>query len=70
MELSVSVQLVCSCTDYHKLWDVIGDQAAVNQIKTIDDAQAASQHLLRYALNNHTTDNVTVVVIRFKNQQS
>lgn len=52
-----------------QLWDVIGDQAAVNQIKTIDDAQTASQHLLRYALNNHTTDNVTVVVVRFKNQQ-
>ncbi|KIK67432.1 hypothetical protein GYMLUDRAFT_37555 [Collybiopsis luxurians FD-317 M1] len=50
------------------LWDVIGDQAAVNQIKAFDDAQAASQHLLRYALNNHTTDNVTVVVVRFKNQ--
>ncbi|KAJ4483428.1 phosphatase 2C-like domain-containing protein [Lentinula aciculospora] len=51
------------------LWDVIGDQAAVNQIKTMGDAQTASQHLLRYALNNHTTDNVTVVVVRFKNNQ-
>jgi len=50
------------------LWDVIGDQAAVNQIKTMNDAQTASNHLLRYALNNHTTDNVTVVVVRFKNQ--
>ncbi|KAJ3790730.1 phosphatase 2C-like domain-containing protein [Lentinula aff. detonsa] len=51
------------------LWDVIGDQAAVNQIKTMNDAQSASHHLLRYALNNHTTDNVTVVVVRFKNNQ-
>ncbi|KAJ3896274.1 phosphatase 2C-like domain-containing protein [Lentinula edodes] len=52
------------------LWDVIGDQAAVNQIKTMDDAQSASHHLLRYALNNHTTDNVTVVVVRFKNNNN
>ncbi|KAL0581877.1 mgpp2cl-1, protein phosphatase 2C-like protein 1 [Marasmius crinis-equi] len=52
------------------LWDVITDQAAVDTIRDIEDAQAASQKLLKYALSHHTTDNVTVVVIRFKKQCS
>ncbi|TFK44694.1 phosphatase 2C-like domain-containing protein [Crucibulum laeve] len=48
------------------LWDVVNDQNAVELIRDIDEAQAASQKLLKHALANHTTDNVTVVVIRFK----
>ncbi|KAL0072353.1 mgpp2cl-1, protein phosphatase 2C-like protein 1 [Marasmius tenuissimus] len=52
------------------LWDVINDQGAVDLIRDIEDAQAASQKLLKYALSHHTTDNVTVVVVRFKNQRS
>ncbi|KAG7098510.1 hypothetical protein E1B28_000454 [Marasmius oreades] len=50
------------------LWDVISDQGAVDLIRDIEDAQAASQKLLKYALSHHTTDNVTVIVVRFKNQ--
>uniref|UniRef100_A0A0W0FGS3 PPM-type phosphatase domain-containing protein n=2 Tax=Moniliophthora roreri TaxID=221103 RepID=A0A0W0FGS3_MONRR len=48
------------------LWDVINDQAAVDLVRDIEDAQVASQKLLKYALSHHTTDNVTVIVVRFK----
>lgn len=50
------------------LWDVISDQGAVDLIRDIEDAQAASQKLLKYALSHHTTDNVTVIVVRLKKQ--
>ncbi|KAJ7462310.1 phosphatase 2C-like domain-containing protein [Mycena galericulata] len=49
------------------LWDVTSDQAAVDLIHGIDDAQVASQTLLKDAMANHTSDNVTVLVVRFKN---
>ncbi|KAK0455425.1 phosphatase 2C-like domain-containing protein [Desarmillaria tabescens] len=49
------------------LWDVASDQAAVDLIRDIDDAQLASQKLLKYALSHHSSDNVTVLVVRFKN---
>lgn len=48
------------------LWDVISDQGAVDLIHEVEDAQYASQKLLKYALSHHTTDNVTVMVVRFK----
>ncbi|KAJ7925305.1 phosphatase 2C-like domain-containing protein [Mycena leptocephala] len=48
------------------LWDVTNDQAAVDLIHGIDDAQVASQMLLKDAMANHTSDNVTVLVVRFK----
>ncbi|KAK0195207.1 phosphatase 2C-like domain-containing protein [Armillaria mellea] len=49
------------------LWDVASDQVAVDLIREIDDAQLASQKLLKYALSHHSSDNVTVLVVRFKN---
>ncbi|KAF8908754.1 phosphatase 2C-like domain-containing protein [Mucidula mucida] len=49
------------------LWDVASDQAAVDLVREISDAQTASQKLLKYALSHHTTDNVTVCVVIFKN---
>ncbi|KAF8906546.1 phosphatase 2C-domain-containing protein [Gymnopilus junonius] len=48
------------------LWDVIGDQPAVELIQDTEDAQQASLELLNHALSHHTTDNVTVMVVRFK----
>lgn len=54
-------------TDYfQQLWDVIGDQAAIELVRDIEDAQQASSILCQHALSHHTTDNVTVVVVRFK----
>ncbi|KAJ7680326.1 phosphatase 2C-like domain-containing protein [Mycena polygramma] len=52
------------------LWDVVTDQEAVDLIHDTDDAQVASQMLLKDALAKHTTDNVTVLVVRFKNARS
>ncbi|KAJ7189612.1 phosphatase 2C-like domain-containing protein [Mycena haematopus] len=49
------------------LWDVTSDQAAVDLIRDVEDAQVASQMLLKDALANHTSDNITVLVVRFKN---
>jgi len=39
-------------------------------VRDIEDSQAASQKLLKYALSHHTTDNVTVLVVRFKHAVS
>ncbi|KAF5354723.1 hypothetical protein D9756_005273 [Leucocoprinus leucothites] len=48
------------------LWDVISDQQSVELVREIQDTQEASAKLLKHALSHHTTDNVTVIVIRFK----
>ncbi|KAF9012316.1 phosphatase 2C-domain-containing protein [Cyathus striatus] len=48
------------------LWDIVSDQNAIELVRGIEDAQAASEALLKHALNQHTTDNVTVIVVRFK----
>jgi protein phosphatase PTC1 len=50
------------------LWDVAGDQQAVDLIREIQDAQQASRTLLSYALGKSTTDNVTILVVRFKKE--
>lgn len=49
-----------------KLWDITGDQGAIDLIRNIEDAQEASQTLVQHALSRQTNDNVTVVVVRFK----
>ena len=54
-------------TDHpHQLWDITNDQAAVELVRNVEDAQAASDQLLQHALSQHTTDNVTIIVVRFK----
>ncbi|KAF8161083.1 phosphatase 2C-like domain-containing protein [Crassisporium funariophilum] len=52
------------------LWDVIGDQNAIEIVRDVEDAQQASLILLKHALSHHTTDNVTVIVVRFKHTTS
>ncbi|KAI8371487.1 phosphatase 2C-like domain-containing protein [Radiomyces spectabilis] len=47
------------------LWDVCDDQEAVNLIKDVMDPQEASRKLLEHALANFSTDNLTIMVIRF-----
>ncbi|EDR11458.1 uncharacterized protein LACBIDRAFT_145447, partial [Laccaria bicolor S238N-H82] len=54
--------LVLACDG---LWDIVGDQSAIDLVRDIEDAQLASLKLLKHALSHHTTDNVTVLVIRF-----
>lgn len=45
------------------LWDVIDDQDACKLIEHINDPDEAAKTLVRYALENGTTDNVTVMVV-------
>ncbi|WRT63225.1 uncharacterized protein IL334_000128 [Kwoniella shivajii] len=47
------------------LWDVCEDQEAVDLIRTITDPQDASKYLLDHAMSNYSTDNLSVMVIRF-----
>lgn len=47
------------------LWDVINDQEACEMIQGIKDANEAAKTLVRHALENGTTDNVTVMVVLF-----
>lgn len=48
-----------------QLWDVTEDQDAVNLIRNKTDPQEASQVLLDHAIQNYSTDNLSVMVIRF-----
>ncbi|KIK96655.1 hypothetical protein PAXRUDRAFT_825711 [Paxillus rubicundulus Ve08.2h10] len=52
------------------LWDITGDQAAIDLVRNIEDAQEASQALVQHALSRLTNDNVTVLVVRFKHASS
>lgn len=58
--------LVLACDG---LWDVASDQTVVDLIQETNDAEQAAEILLEYALSNHSTDNVTVVVVRFKSSE-
>jgi len=52
------------------LWDITGDQGAIDLVRNIEDAQEASQTLVHHALLRQTNDNVTVLVVRFKHASS
>ncbi|EGO00196.1 hypothetical protein SERLA73DRAFT_152273 [Serpula lacrymans var. lacrymans S7.3] len=52
------------------LWDITGDQGAIDLVRHMEDAQEASQALVNHALARQTNDNVTVMVVRFKNKSS
>ena len=53
-------------TDYatQQLWDVAEDQAAVDLVRSMKDAQAAAEKLLKHAMDNFSTDNVAVMLVR------
>lgn len=44
----------------------MSDQEAVDLIRGVEDAQAASKILMDYAFDNGTRDNVTVMVVCFR----
>jgi len=50
------------------LWDVCSDQDAVDLVRKTQDAQVASKILVDHALARFSTDNLSVMVIRFDNQ--
>ncbi|WOO82399.1 Protein phosphatase 2C 1 [Vanrija pseudolonga] len=47
------------------LWDVCEDQDAVDLIRNVSDPQEASKRLLEHALGNYSTDNLSIMVVRF-----
>jgi serine/threonine protein phosphatase PrpC len=48
------------------LWDVVDDQDAVDLVKDVQDPIDMSQRLLQHALSNFSTDNTSVMVVRFR----
>jgi len=44
---------------------VISDQEAVDLVANIKDPQEAANQLLQYALDNFSTDNTSVMIVRF-----
>lgn len=51
------------------LWDVCSDQEAVNLVYDIQDPQKASEKLLAHALEKYSTDNLSVMVVRFHHDE-
>lgn len=47
-----------------QLWDVVSDQGAVDMVSPMSDAQAAADKLLQHALDNMSTDNMSILVVR------
>lgn len=48
------------------MWDVCSDQAAVDLIRDTTDPQQAAEDLLDHALENFSTDNLSVMVVRLE----
>jgi protein phosphatase 1L len=48
------------------LWDVINDQKAVDVARKASTAMEAAQKLVELALKKESSDNITVVVVKFK----
>jgi len=49
------------------IWDVCTDEEAVELIENVTDPQEASEVLLKHALDNFSTDNLSVLIVRFNN---
>jgi len=47
------------------IWDVCTDDEAVELIENVADPQEASEILLKHALDNFSTDNLSVLIVRF-----
>ena len=56
-------------TDNDQLWDVCSDQEAVDLIRNNHDPQAASKILVDHALAHFSTDNLSVMVVRFDSKK-
>lgn len=48
------------------IWDVLDDQTAVDLVRGLQNPQEACDELIRQALQRYTNDNITALVIRFK----
>ena len=45
---------------------VVDDQSAVDLVRAIADPKQAADELLDHAYRNYSSDNVTVLVVRFR----
>lgn len=61
LDLSTDNFLIIACDG---LWDVMSDQRACELIQGIEDASVAAKALVDHAMEKHTTDNITVMVIK------
>lgn len=50
------------------LWDVCTDQQACDLIKDIQDPQVAATTLVKHALQVGSSDNLSVLVVRFRHE--
>lgn len=48
------------------VWDVLSHKQAVNAVANMDNAQHMAQKLVELAINKGTTDNVSCMVVRFR----
>lgn len=49
----------------NQLWDVCSDQEAVELVRNVKDPQQASKMLVDHALSKFSTDNLSVMVVKF-----
>lgn len=54
---------------WEQLWDVCSDQEAVDIVRNIPSPQIASKFLVDHALSRFSTDNLSVMVIRFDSKK-
>ncbi|WFD18564.1 protein-serine/threonine phosphatase [Malassezia caprae] len=47
------------------LWDVVSDQDAVDFVSKIAEPQQAASSLLKHALEKFSTDNTSIMIVRF-----
>ncbi|CAL4994928.1 unnamed protein product [Urochloa decumbens] len=50
----------------HGLWDVVTNEEAVEMVKPIQDAESAAKRLLQEAYKRETSENTTVIIVRFR----
>lgn len=63
LEIPRDSLLILACDG---LWDVCSDQEACDLIKDMDDPQKAADLLVEYAIKNDSYDNLSVLVIKFR----
>ncbi|XVF78560.1 hypothetical protein PTKIN_Ptkin14bG0144100 [Pterospermum kingtungense] len=69
-EPDVTVEMIGDDTEFillasDGLWKVMTNQEAVDAIRSVKDAKSAAKHLTEEALKRKSTDDISIIVIRF-----
>ncbi|GKV15967.1 hypothetical protein SLEP1_g26687 [Rubroshorea leprosula] len=69
-EPDVTVEMIDDDTQFiilasDGLWKVMSNQEATDAIQNIKDARSAAKHLTEEALNRKSSDDISIVVVRF-----